>query len=153
MNSLSINSVQLPPLWQGRDDRAAVFHMLRHRIPTLPGSVKPISRCCSGGRQSVEELPARDSKLRVRPPSCEGGPVRRSIGVAERGAIMDVLLTPEEDSLLAIPPPTWHGFPILGKPLSILGNCATEASDPAQVDRLDPSSDRIRYRWNAEEHA
>ncbi len=151
---MSINGVRLVPLWQGRDGRGAVFHMLKATDPHFagfgeiyfslvnPGVVKAwknhrritANYACVHGRVKVVLYDDRPES-----PTC--------------GAMMNVCLSPEEYALLVIPPSIWHGFRGLGTPLSILANCATEANDPAELDRLDPSSDRIPYRWNAEEPA
>ncbi len=67
-----------------------------------------------------------------------------------QGSLAEVELDARENwSLLAIPPRVWHGFQGLGDPESILANCASEPSDPEELERRRPNDERIPYRWPA----
>ena len=143
-----IDGVQLVPLRQIADDRGAVYHMLKATDPhfvafgeiyfssVYPGVVKAwkhhrrmtANYACVAGRVKVVLYDDR-----------EGSP--------SRGALMEFSLGPDEYSLAVIPPRIWHGFQGLGEPASILANCASEPSDPDELDRLDPESEAIPYTW------
>lgn len=68
-------------------------------------------------------------------------------GSLSRGALLEVIVGPDEYSLLVIPPGIWHGFQGLVEPLSILANCATEPHDPDELERLEPRTTSIPYAW------
>jgi dTDP-4-dehydrorhamnose 3,5-epimerase len=144
-----IEGVQLIPLRQIRDERGAVYHMLKATDPhfrqfgeiyfssVYPAVVKGWKRhhrvtanyACVFGRAKVVLYDDR----RASPTS---------------GVLMEVVLGPDNYSLLVIPPSVWHGFQGMSEPLAIIANCATEPNDPAELDRLDPMDDRIPYRWS-----
>jgi len=67
-----------------------------------------------------------------------------------RGGVMEELIGPDEYKLVVIPPGIWHGFQGLGEPISILANCATEPSDPDELERLEPRASIVPYDWAAE---
>ena len=51
----------------------------------------------------------------------------------------ELLISPDDDYVLVvIPPGVWHGFQGVADPVSIFANCATEPSDPDELDRLEP---------------
>jgi dTDP-4-dehydrorhamnose 3,5-epimerase len=64
-----------------------------------------------------------------------------------RGVLQEVHIGPDEHSLVVIPPGVWHGFQGLAEPQSILANCATEPSDPDELERRDPRSSEVPYEW------
>lgn len=143
-----IEGVQIVPLQRIADDRGAVFHMLKSTDPhfvafgeiyfssVYPGIVKAwkhhrrmtANYACILGRIKVVLYDDRD-------------------GSSTKGALQEVVLGPDEYALAVIPPRIWHGFQGLGHPASILANCATEPSDPGELDRLDASDGRIPYVW------
>lgn len=64
------------------------------------------------------------------------------------GALAELELDAREAyALVSIPPRVWHGFQGLGDPQSMLANCASEPSDPDELERRDPGDERIPYRW------
>ena len=143
-----IEGVAIIPLRRIADDRGAVFHMLKSSDPhfagfgeiyfssVYPGVVKAwkhhrritANYACILGRVKVVVYDDREDS-------------------STKGSVMEVVLGPDEYSLAVIPPRVWHGFQGLGHPASILANCATEPSDPAELDRLDVTDRRIPYRW------
>lgn len=143
-----IEGVQIVPLQRFSDDRGSVLLMLKETDPhfvrfgeiyfstVYPGVVKAwkyhrrmaANYACLHGRIKVALYDAREDSL-------------------TRNRTMDVHISPEEYALIVIPPGIWHGFQGLGEPISILANCATEPSDPNELDRLDPAEGRIPYEW------
>ena len=68
-------------------------------------------------------------------------------GSPTAGGILEVFIGPEEYALVVIPPGVWHGFQGVADPVSILANCATEPSDPDELERRDVRSDDVPYDW------
>ncbi len=64
-----------------------------------------------------------------------------------KGVVMEIFLGPDNYSLVIIPPGIWSGFAGMSEPLAILANCATEPHDPAELERLDPGTPELPYRW------
>jgi len=146
-----IDGVEIVPLRRIVDNRGCVFQMLRSTDPhfvgfgevyfssVYPGVVKAwklhrsmtANYACILGRVKVVLF---DDRERSR----------------TRGELMEVVLGPDEYSLTVIPPRVWHGFQGIGYPASILANCATEPSDPDELDRREVTDDRIPYRWGQE---
>jgi len=69
------------------------------------------------------------------------------LGSSTTGQTIDLHISPDDYALVVIPPGVWHGFQGLAAPVSILANCATEPSDPDELDRVDPGQGRIPYDW------
>jgi dTDP-4-dehydrorhamnose 3,5-epimerase len=62
--------------------------------------------------------------------------------------LMELEIGPPDDyALVVIPPGVWHGFQGRAEPFSLLANCATEPSDPDELERLPLDDARIPYRW------
>jgi dTDP-4-dehydrorhamnose 3,5-epimerase len=49
---------------------------------------------------------------------------------------------------VTIPPRIWNGFKGIGTETAIVANCATLPHDPEEIERMDPFTDRIPYRWD-----
>jgi dTDP-4-dehydrorhamnose 3,5-epimerase len=63
------------------------------------------------------------------------------------GSTQEVVLGPDRYCLITIPPDIWHGFAGLGDTESLLVNCATEPTDPAEYDRVNVAESAIPYTW------
>jgi dTDP-4-dehydrorhamnose 3,5-epimerase len=144
----SIEGVQVVPLRRIADERGAVLHMLRATDPhfvefgeiyfstVYSGVVKAWKRhrrltsnyACVHGRIKIVCYDDREGSTTVR-------------------ELMEVVVEPDEHALVVVRPGIWHGFQGLAEPVSVLANCATEPHDPAELDRLDPFSDEVPYRW------
>jgi dTDP-4-dehydrorhamnose 3,5-epimerase len=144
----SIEGVTIVPLHQIRDERGSVYHMLKavddHFIQfgeiyfstVYPGIVKGWKRhrrvtanyACVFGKIRVVLYDDR----RLSPTS---------------GNLMEVVIGPDQYSLILIPPRVWHGFQGIDGPHSVLANCATEPHDPSELDVLDINLSQIPYRW------
>ncbi len=64
-----------------------------------------------------------------------------------RGIIEEIILSEENYKLVTVPPQIWFGFTAIGEETALLANCATIVHDPAEVERLDPSDNKIPYQW------
>lgn len=143
-----IEGVQVIPLRRFADERGSVLLMLKETDPhfvrfgeiyfstVYPGVVKAwknhrrmdANYACVYGRIRVVLHDGRD-------------------GSPTNGETMELHISPEEYALAVIPPGVWHGFQGVGEPISILANCATEPSDPSELDRLDSADPAIPYDW------
>lgn len=144
-----IAGVQIVPLQRFSDERGSVLLMLKETDPhfvrfgeiyfstVYPGVVKAwknhrrmgANYACVHGRIKVVLHDTRE-------------------GSRSREQTMELHISPEEHALVVIPPGVWHGFQGIGTPVSVLANCATEPSDPAELDRLDATDPSIPYDWD-----
>lgn len=143
-----IEGVKIIPLRRIPDQRGTVYHMLKATDPhflqfgeiyfstVYPGVVKAwkihqrvtVNFACIFGRVKVVLYDERASSQ-------------------TRGVLMEIFLGPDHSSLAVIPPGVWNGFQGMSQPMGIIANCATEPYDPSELDRLDPTTDRIPYTW------
>lgn len=65
-----------------------------------------------------------------------------------RGEINELFLSPENYSLVKVPPGVWNGFKGVGGETAIVANCATLPHDPDEIIREEPESDKIPYNWH-----
>ena len=68
-------------------------------------------------------------------------------GSSTRGRIEELFIGESNYSLVRVPPMVWNGFKGIGTKPAIVANCATIPHDPEEIERLDPSGDRIPYDW------
>ena len=145
-----IDGMHVVPLQRFSDERGSVLLMLKETDPhfvrfgeiyfstVYRGVVKAwknhrrmhANYACVHGRVKVVLHDARESS-------------------PTRAETMELHISPEEHALVVIPPGVWHGFQGVGDPLSILANCATEPSDEAELERLEPTASSIPYEWTA----
>ncbi len=146
----SIEGVEVVPLARIADDRGAVYHMLRaddsHFVEFGEIYFSSVYRGVVKAWKNHTRLTANYA--------CPHGRIKVALwddreGSPTRGSKMDVVVGPDEYSLVVIPPGIWHGFQGLAEPVSLLANCATEPHDPAELDRREPHSTEIPYAWSA----
>ena len=65
-----------------------------------------------------------------------------------RSELMELFLGDQHSVLVTVPPLVWNGFKGVGTTPAIVANCATIPHDPTEIERLDPFSPRIPYRWD-----
>ena len=65
-----------------------------------------------------------------------------------RSELMELFVGDQNYVLVTVPPLVWNGFKGVGTTPAIVANCATVPHDPAEIERLDPFSPRIPYRWD-----
>jgi dTDP-4-dehydrorhamnose 3,5-epimerase len=71
---------------------------------------------------------------------------------ATHGELVEVVLGPDNHSLVVIPPGVWNGFKGLSDPFAIVANCCTHPHDPSRSERLDPVDNDIPYDWAVVNH-
>ena len=65
-----------------------------------------------------------------------------------RAEVMELFVGDQHYVLVTIPPLVWNGFKGVGTSEAIVANCATVPHDPTEIERLDPFSPQIPYRWD-----
>lgn len=65
-----------------------------------------------------------------------------------RSQVQEIFMGDANYCLVRMPAMVWNGFKGIGTAPAIVANCATIPHDPAEMERLDPLSDRIPYDWN-----
>lgn len=144
-----IRGVEIVPLRRLTDDRGAVMLMLKETDPHFLRFGEVYFSTVNAGVVKAWKKHRRITANYA----CVHGRIRVAlhdgrIDSPTAGATTDVLLSPEQEySLVVIPPGVWHGFQGLAEPFSILANCATEPSDPEELERLEPTDADIPYDW------
>lgn len=143
-----ISGVRITPLAQFHDERGKVMHMLREDSPVFerfgeiyfstvhPGAVKAWHR----HRQMTLNYAVVIGEIKFvlfddRPDS------------PTRGELQEVFISPENYSLVTVPPLIWNGFKAIGSGSAIVANCSTLPHDPNEIERLDAMSGDIPYSW------
>ncbi|MBI0584496.1 MAG: dTDP-4-dehydrorhamnose 3,5-epimerase family protein [Methanomassiliicoccus sp.] len=68
-------------------------------------------------------------------------------GSKTKGNLMELFVGSNNYCLVQVPPMVWNGFKGIGTDTAIVANCATIPHDPAEIERLDPLTDKIPYDW------
>jgi dTDP-4-dehydrorhamnose 3,5-epimerase len=145
----SIDGVHVVPLRRIDDDRGHVALMLKATDPHYAGFGEIYFSGVYPGVVKAWKLHRRMTANYA----CVRGRILVVLyddrpGSPSHGAMMEVELDAETHyALVVIPPRVWHGFQGLGTPESLLANCASEPSDPDELERLDPAIGRIPYTW------
>ena len=149
MEEVTITGVRMTPLLTIPDERGAVRHMLRADAPhfdkfgeiyfstVYPGVVKGWHR-----HQRMTLNYAVVSGL-VKLVLYDDRP-----GSTTHGEVMELFVGDQNYALVTVPPMVWNGFKGVALAASIVANCATIPHDPTEIERLDPASPTIPYRWD-----
>ena len=144
-----IDGVAVRPLRRIPDERGTVMHMLRADDPhfekfgeiyfstVYPGVVKGWHR-----HQRMTLNYAVVSGL-VKLALYDDRP-----GSKTHGEVMELFVGDQNYALVTVPPMVWNGFKGVAPAPSIVANCATIPHDPTEIERLDPASPTIPYRWD-----
>ena len=144
-----IMGVAVHPLRRIPDERGMVMHMLRADAPhferfgeiyfstVYPNVVKGWLR----HRRMTLNYAVVSGKIKlVLYDDREDSPTRSEL--------MELFVGEQNYVLVTVPPFVWNGFKGVGTAPAIVANCATVPHDPAEIERLDPWSERIPYRWD-----
>jgi dTDP-4-dehydrorhamnose 3,5-epimerase len=143
-----IDGVEIFQLRQIIDERGSVMHMLRADAPHFQGfgeiyfsTVNPgaIKGWHIHNQMTLNYAVPHGQVKIVLYDEREGSPTR--------GELVELFVGAGNYVLVRIPPGVWNGVKGLGQSPSIVANCASHPHDPAEIDRLDPFSDRIPYDW------
>ena len=142
--------MQVVPLQRFSDERGSVLLMLKE---TDPHFVRFGEIYFSTVYRGVVKAWKNHRRMHANY-ACVHGRVKVVLYDARAGSptqaeTVELHISPEEHALVVIPPGVWHGFQGVGDPVSILANCATEPSDEAELERLEPTASSIPYEWTA----
>ena len=143
-----IEGVVITPLRQIFDERGKVMHMLRKDSPvfsefgeiyfsfTYPGAIK--------AWHLHKEMTLNYAVIH--------GSIKCVLfddrpGSKTRGCVEEYFLSPENYSLITVPPLVWNGWKGMGSETSIVANCATIPHDPSEIERKPVLDSSIPYDW------
>jgi dTDP-4-dehydrorhamnose 3,5-epimerase len=144
-----IEGVQVIPLQRFVDERGSVLLMLKE---TDPHFVRFGEVYFSTVYAGVVKAWKRHRRMHANY-ACVHGRIRVVLHDARQASAtcdqtLELHIAPDDDySLIVIPPGVWHGFQGLGDPVSVLANCATEPSDPEELDRLTSDDPALPSSW------
>lgn len=144
-----IEGVRIDPLRQLRDERGAIFHMLRADDPAFErfGEIY-FSLVHPGWVKAWHLHSAMTLNYAV--------PVGRihlvlyddRAGSPSQGEIQEVELGEEHYVRVRVPAGVWNGFIGLGERDAVVANCATLPHDPGEITRIAPTDPRVPYSWS-----
>jgi len=143
-----IDGVEVLPLKQIVDERGKIMHMLRSDSPHFKQFGEIYFSCVHPGVIKGWHI-HKEMTLNYAVPYGEIILVLYDDRdqSSTKGEIMEIILGPENYSLVTVPPHVWNGFRGTGTKTSIVANCATIPHDPDEIERIDPMSDQIPYTW------
>jgi len=143
-----IDGVRIDPLRQIRDERGAIFHMLREDDPAFerfgeiyfslvhPGWIKGWHLHT---KMTLNYAVPVGSILLVLYDPRDGSP--------SKGRVQEIRVGDEDYRRVRIPPGVWNGFLGTGDRDAVVANCATLPHDPDEIKRLPPADRSIPYAW------
>ena len=144
-----IKGVAVHPLRRIPDERGMVMHMLRADAPHFEGfgeiyfsTVYPnvVKGWHLHRRMTLNYAVVSGMIKLVLYDDREDSPTRSEL--------MELFVGEQNYLLVTVPPLVWNGFKGVGTTPAIVANCATVPHDPTEIERLDPWSERIPYRWD-----
>lgn len=143
-----IDGIRITPLKPIRDERGAVFSILRSDSPDFErfGEVY-CSLVNSGAIKAWKQHKEIAQNLAV--PS---GKIKLVVyddrkSSSTRGQIEELYVGEDAYQLVHIPPLLWYGFQGLSPLPALIVNCATQPHDPNEVERLEIKNNLIPYAW------
>jgi len=143
-----IEGVKITPLRQIFDERGKVMHMLREDSPVFERFGEIYFSCTNPGAIKAWHL----HKKMTLNYAVIYGEIKCVLyddrpDSATRGCIEEYFLSPENYSLITVPPLVWNGFKGIGGKVSIVANCATIPHDPLEIERKSAFDPSIPYDW------
>jgi dTDP-4-dehydrorhamnose 3,5-epimerase len=146
-----IEGVVITPLCQIFDERGKVMHMLRKDSPNFSEFGEIYFSCTYPGAIKAWHL-HKEMTLNY---AVIHGSIKCVLfddrpNSKTRGCVEEYFLSPENYSLITVPPLVWNGWKGTGNETSIVANCATIPHDLSEIERkpvIDPS---IPYDWEIE---
>jgi dTDP-4-dehydrorhamnose 3,5-epimerase len=65
-----------------------------------------------------------------------------------KGELMELFIGESNYQLVTVPPLVWNGFKGTGTTMALVANCASIPHDPTEIERMDPFTDKIPYKWD-----
>jgi len=146
-----IEGVVITPLRQIFDERGKVMHMLRSDSPNFKDFGEIYFSCTYPGVIKAWHL-HKEMTLNY---AVIHGSIKCVLfddrpDSKTSGRIEEYFLSPENYSLVTVPPLIWNGWKGIGNEISIVANCATIPHDPDEIERKPASDKSIPYDWKIE---
>jgi len=143
-----IEGVVITPLRQIFDERGKVMHMLRKDSPVFSEFGEIYFSCTYPGAIKAWHL-HKEMTLNY---AVIHGSIKCVLfddrpGSKTRGCVEEYFLSPENYSLITVPPLVWNGWKGMGSETSIVANCATIPHDPSEIERKPVLDSSIPYDW------
>ena len=143
-----IEGVVITPLHQIFDERGKVMHMLRKDSPVFLEFGEIYFSCTYPGAIKAWHL-HKEMTLNY---AVIHGSIKCVLfddrpGSKTRGCVEEYFLSPENYSLITVPPLVWNGWKGMGSETSIVANCATIPHDPSEIERKPVLDSSIPYDW------
>jgi len=144
-----IQGVKITPLKQLVDERGKIMHMLRSDSPDFVGFgeiyfsfIYPnVIKGWHLHKKMVLNYAVIQGHIKlVMYDNRPGSPTH--------GEVQELFLGPDNYALVTVPALVWNGFKGIGTERAIVANCASIPHDPAEIERLDPFSKEIPYKWD-----
>lgn len=144
-----IDGVTLSPLRQIFDERGKVMHMLREDSDLFSKFGEIYFSCTYPGAIKAWHL----HKQMTLNYAVIFGEIKCVLyddrpNSPTRGHVNEFFLSPENYSLLTVPPQIWNGWKGLGTNTSIVANCASIPHDPNEIERKVAFDETIPYNWD-----
>jgi dTDP-4-dehydrorhamnose 3,5-epimerase len=65
-----------------------------------------------------------------------------------KGELMELFIGESNYQLVTVPPLVWNGFKGTGTTMALVANCASIPHDPTEIERMDPFTEKIPYKWD-----
>jgi len=143
-----IEGVIISPLRQIFDERGKVMHMLRKDSPIFSEFGEIYFSCTCPGAIKAWHL-HKEMTLNY---AAIHGSIKCVLfddrpNSKTRGCVEEYFLSPENYSLITVPPLVWNGWKGMGNETSIVANCATIPHDPNEIKRKPATDPSIPYDW------
>jgi dTDP-4-dehydrorhamnose 3,5-epimerase len=144
-----IDGVVLTPLRQIFDERGKVMHMLREDSDLFSKFGEIYFSCTYPGAIKAWHL----HKQMTLNYAVIYGEIKCVLyddrpNSPTRGHVNEFFLSPENYSLLTVPPQIWNGWKGLGTNTSIVANCASIPHDTNEIERKAALDETIPYSWD-----
>lgn len=143
-----IHDVCVTPLKQIVDQRGKVMHMVRRDMPGFSGFGEIYFSTINAGAVKAWHR----HKLMTQNYAVPFGTIHLVLyddrhNSPTFGRLQELTVGEKNYCLVTIPPMVWYGFTTPKPPFAIIANCASLPHDPEEVERLDPGSPKIPFRW------
>ena len=143
-----IEGVVITPLHQIFDERGKVMHMLRKDSPIFSEFGEIYFSCTYPDAIKAwhlhKEMTLNYAVIHgsIKCVLFDDRPDSKTCGCVE-----EYFLSPENYSLITVPPLVWNGWKGMGSETSIVANCATIPHDPSEIERKPVLDSSIPYDW------
>jgi len=145
----TIQDVIIKPLRRISDERGSIYHMLRCDDPIFEKFGEAYFATVYPGVIKGWHL----HKEMIQNYTVVQGMIKLVLfdvrdNSSTKGVLMELFIGEENYNLVKIPTGVWNGYKGIGVKPALIANCATMPHDPDEMERLDPFSDKIPYKWD-----